>query len=253
MPPLDAITPLQWAIAIIAAFFIGVSKAGFAGVGLVGIYLMTEILPARESTGATLPMIVFTDLWVISSLGHHAKWELIWHFLPLSIVGIGAGYFIFAMIPEQNFRFVVGVVILLLVIGSYARRAILRNVPARPGGPPRAAGWTLGLIAGVNTMIANSAGPFTAMYLLLDSRLSKLEFVGTNAWLFVILNVTKLPLSWSLGVITPRSLAFNACLIPALLLGVSAGRAALDRVSQRAFEHILLLFCLVAALRLMMG
>ncbi len=253
MPPLDSLTPAQWAVAVLAAFFIGVSKAGFAGVGLVGIYLMTEILPARESTGVILPMVVFTDLWVIGSLGHHAKWELIRHFLPLALAGIGIGWFIFALIPEQKFRFVVGLVILLLVVASYTRRAILRNLPARPGGPPPAAGWTLGLIAGVNTMIANSAGPFTAMYLLLDTRLTKLEFVGTNAWLFVILNVTKLPLSWSLGVITPRSLLFNACFIPALLLGVAAGRAALDRIPQRVFEHVLLLFCLVAALRLMLG
>ncbi len=44
-------TPWQWIIAMIAAYSIGLSKTGFAGVGLVGIYLMTEIMPARESTG----------------------------------------------------------------------------------------------------------------------------------------------------------------------------------------------------------
>ena len=253
MPPLDSLTPAQWMVAIAAAFFIGVSKAGFAGVGLVGIYLMTEIIPARESTGVILPIVVFSDVCVIRTFGMHAKWELIRHFLPLALAGIVIGYFIFALIPERSFRFVVGLAILLLVIASYARRAILRRLPARPGGPPPAAGWTLGLIGGVNTMVANSAGPFMAMYLLLDSRLGKLEFVGTNSWMFLILNASKLPLSWSLGVITPRSLLFNAFLAPACLLGIASGRVMLDRIPQRIFEHVLLLFCLVAALRLMMG
>ena len=50
MPSLE-FTPWQWVIAIIAAYTIGLSKTGFAGVGLVGIYLMTEIMPARESNG----------------------------------------------------------------------------------------------------------------------------------------------------------------------------------------------------------
>lgn len=242
-------SPQQWLIAVLAAFFIGVSKTGFAGVGLVGIYLMTEIMPARESTGVILPMVVFADIWVIRSLGSLAKWSLIRQFLPLALVGVIVGYFIFQLIPEQRFRLVVGVAIVLLVVGSYLRRALVRS--PSPHGPPAAAGWTLGLIGGINTMIANSAGPFMAMYLLLDPTLSKMEFVGTNAWMFLIINLAKLPLSYSLGVITPRSLLFNLCLIPAIIGGIAAGRALLLRISQNVFEHILLLFCLLAGIRLM--
>ncbi len=249
-------TPFQWFIAAVAAFFIGVSKTGFAGVGLVGIYLMTEIMPARESTGVILPMVVFADAWVIRSLGSLAKWHLIRQFLPLALIGIVIGYFLFALIPEANFRFVIGLAILLLVLGQYLRRAMLLRAVTQNrlkvrSGPPPAAGWILGLVGGINTMIANSAGPFMAMYLLMDPSLSKMEFVGTNAWMFLIINASKLPLSYSLGVITGPSLLFNLCLLPAIIAGIVCGRAALERMSQAVFEQILLLFCLFAAIRLM--
>lgn len=246
-------TLTQWLIAALAAFFIGLSKTGFAGVGLVGIYLMTEIMPARESTGVILPMVVFADWWVIRSLGPLAKWPLIWAFLPFALTGVVIGYLIFSFIPTDRFRFWMGLIILLLVISQYSRKAFLhwRGAAVAAGqGPSRAAAGTLGLIGGINTMIANSAGPFMAMYLLLDPTLGKMEFVGTNAWMFLIINSAKLPFSWSLGVINLQTLLFNACLVPAILAGILIGRAILARISQRVFEEVLILFCLFAALRL---
>jgi uncharacterized membrane protein YfcA len=241
-------TPWHWVIAIIAAYTIGLSKTGFAGVGLVGIYLMTEIMPARESTGVILPMVVFADLVVIRSYYKLARWPLIRAFLPWALIGILAGYFLFLRIPEDRFRTVVGTIILVLVAGQYLRRWLVPK--PSPGPPPRLAGIGLGLVGGINTMIANSAGPFMAMYLLMDATLDKWGFVGTNAMMFVIINCSKLPLSYSLGVITPKSLLFNLYLAPAVLLGIATGRFVLERISQRAFEEILLLFCLLAALRL---
>ncbi len=68
--------------------------------------------------------------------------------------------------------------------------------------------------------------------------------------MFVIINSSKLPLSYSLGVITPQSLLFNLWLVPAVLAGIASGRYILERIPQRVFEEILLLFCLLAALRL---
>lgn len=244
-------TAYQWTLALLAAFFIGVSKTGFAGVGLVGIFLMAEIMPARESTGVILPMLVFADAWVLKSLAAHARWPLIRSFLPFALAGVVLGYLLFSYIPEQRFRLVMGLLVLMLVIAQYLRRFLLRKVAEHERrGPTWHSASILGLIGGINTMLANSAGPFMAMYLLLDPNLGKLEFVGTNAWMFFIINLSKLPFSWSLGVITPQTLLFNVCLLPGIAAGVAVGRVLLDRISQRVFEEVLILFCLLAALRL---
>lgn len=242
-------TTWQWVIALFAAYTIGLSKTGFAGVGLVGIYLMTEIMPARESTGVILPMVVFADIWVFRLYYREARWPLIRAFLPWAMIGIFIGYLLFARIPENRFRAVVGAIMLVLVAGQYLRRWLMPT--PRPGTPHPAAGIGLGLVGGINTMIANSAGPFMAMYLLLDPTLDKWAFVGTNSMMFLIINMTKVPLSYSLGLITAESLLFNLWLLPAVLAGIASGRFILKRISQRIFEEVLLLFCLLAAVRLL--
>jgi uncharacterized protein len=58
-------TGLQWAIAIFAAFGLGMSKTGFLGIALLDVALMAEIWPPRESTGVILPMLVFADFFAI--------------------------------------------------------------------------------------------------------------------------------------------------------------------------------------------
>ncbi|MBC8116355.1 MAG: sulfite exporter TauE/SafE family protein, partial [Candidatus Saccharimonas sp.] len=43
-------TVLQWTLALIAAFCSGVSKAGLAGMGLLGVTFMAGAVPGKAST-----------------------------------------------------------------------------------------------------------------------------------------------------------------------------------------------------------
>ena len=88
---------------------------------------------------------------------------------------------------------------------------------------------------------------------LLAVALPKQRLVATAAWFFLILNVTKIPLSASLGLISLESLAIDALLAPCVLAGLVAGRAIVKRIPQKLFDTLLLLFTGVAALRLMLG
>ena len=110
--------------------------------------------------------------------------------------------------------------------------------------------WTIGLLVGVSTMLANAAGPIMAVYLLAVS-LPKMEFVGTTAWFFLILNVLKLPFSYHLGLITGETLGFNARLAPVILVGLVVGSWAVHRVPQKVFDLLLLAFAAAMALKLM--
>jgi hypothetical protein len=58
-------TAFQWAVALFAAFGLGMSKTGFLGIALLDVALMAEIWPPRESTGVILPMLVFADFFAI--------------------------------------------------------------------------------------------------------------------------------------------------------------------------------------------
>ena len=95
--------------------------------------------------------------------------------------------------------------------------------------------WTIGLLAGVTTMLANAAGPIIALYSLAVG-LPKFEFVGTSAWLFLIVNVFKVPFSVELGLIHAETLWLNLVLVPAILAGLAGGRWLTSRIPQQWFD-----------------
>jgi uncharacterized membrane protein YfcA len=246
----------QWALAALAAACIGMSKAGFSGVGMVNIAVMAAIMPARQSTGVILPMLILADCCAINSFRQHAVWAEIRRVLPAALLGVVAGTLIMHRFSGPDapsdtvFRRIIGAIILFLTLLQYLRRAQPAWFVKMPSGAPLA--WGMGGLTGVTTMLANAAGPVMTIYLLIV-RLPKYELVGTAAWIFLLLNLCKLPFSYGLGLIGANSLHLNLCLAPAVVAGVILGKWLLKFVSQRWFEEIALLFAIVASARLLWG
>jgi uncharacterized membrane protein YfcA len=109
---------------------------------------------------------------------------------------------------------------------------------------------TMGVLAGFTTLVANAAGPLMALYLL-AMRLPKMEFVGTGAVFFLLLNLFKVPFMVNLGLITTDSFGVNLALAPAVWLGAWAGRKLLRRLNQQLFENLALGLAAVAGLKLL--
>ena len=75
-------------------------------------------------------------------------------------------------------------------------------------------------------------------------------FVGTNSWLFFIINVSKVPFNAGLGIITAETLALALLLSPFVILGGIFGQRIMKRINQRAFEYSALISTLIAGLLL---
>jgi uncharacterized membrane protein YfcA len=78
-----------------------------------------------------------------------------------------------------------------------------------------------------------------ALYLL-AMRLPKMEFVGTAAVFFLLLNLFKVPFMVDLGLINAGSFAVNLWLAPTVWLGAWAGKWLLTRIQQKLFENLAL-------------
>lgn len=255
----------QWILAVAAALCLGMSKTGFVGLNLLGIALMASVWPARESTGVILPMLVFGDFFGVAAFHRHALWPEIWRVLPPALAGVVIGFGIFHILPAPLFAPIIGWTILVLLAlqilqrSTAAARSLARlsgeNAAAGPGNKLQRGfarpwlAWSIGVLVGVATMLANAAGPIMTIYLL-AARLPKYEFMGTTAYLFLTVNLSKLPFSYSLGLITLRTLHFNLILLPAVAIGALTGRQLLKFVPQLWFERLLLLSAGLAALRL---
>ncbi|MGC1479148.1 MAG: sulfite exporter TauE/SafE family protein [Chthoniobacterales bacterium] len=247
---MTGLSPWDLGVVTSAALCVGLAKAGLGGLGMVAVVLMALVMPARESTGALLTLLIVGDFFAIVAYRRHAVWPVIWRLLPPAVLGIIAGVWLMPRLGEGNYGAVIGwtTLVLLGVLVIQRRSAKLSAVVASQ----RWAGWLAGAAGGIATMLANAAGPVMTIYLL-ACRLPKMAFVGTAAWFFCIVNLTKVPFSIGLGLITWQSLLLTVLLSPVVVAGGLGGRWVLGRIDQRLFEILLLGFAALAAVRLIFG
>jgi hypothetical protein len=247
---LPDLTPLEWLLAVTAAIGAGLSKGGLAGIGMFHVIVFAFLFGARESTGVVLPLLLVADVCAVTAFQQHARWDYVRRMLPPACLGVIAAAFVMRGIDEQAYKPLIG----WTVLGLAGMQIVRMRYPDWLGNVPHthAAVWSIGLLAGATTMLANAAGPIITIYCLAVG-LPKFEVVGTLAWFFFIINAFKVPFSAGLGLIRSDTLLFNAMLIPAVVLGVFSGRWLLHRVPQRLFNLLMLAFAVLAALRLILG
>jgi uncharacterized membrane protein YfcA len=244
---LDQLDLFKCTLLVIAAFGIGFSKSGFQGVGMIHVVIFAFIFGARDATGVLLPLLIVGDVCAIGYFGKQAQWHHIRRLLPPTAVGVIVGWLLMRQLPETAFKPLVGSIILGLIgiqIMRMSRPNLFEKIPHQK--------WfasSLGILVGITTMLANSAGPVMALYLLAVS-LPKWELVGTTAWFFLVINVFKVPFSYNMGLINFETLAINAIFAPAVLPGMWLGRWLIQRISQRVFDSLLLALTGIFALRL---
>ncbi len=245
MPEADSAA--VWMIAVTAAFCVGLSKTGFGGLGIVSVLLFAEIFPAKQSTGALLPLMIAADFLGVYFYRRHANWADLLKLLPATFAGVVCGWWLMPRVPDDRFGFFLG----WLILGLMTLTVLQRRFPhlAAPVVDHPGLGLFAGWAAGVTTMLANAAGAITAFYLL-ARRMDKMTFVGTAAWYFLVVNLSKVPFSMELGLIDTASLRFDALLLPVVVAGALAGRFLLRRVPQKLFEQITITLATLAALRL---
>lgn len=244
---LEQLTLVNCLLLVLAGAGIGVSKSGFAGVSMLHVLIFAFIFGAKDSTGVLLPMLIVGDVCAIWFFGKKVDWKQVKKLLPPTLIGVVLGTLAMSRIDESWFKPLVGIIILALTgvqITRMLRPKLFDQFPQRAW-----FAWSLGLLAGITTMMANAAGPVVALYMLAIS-MPKLNLVGTSAWLFLIINIFKLPFSYSLGLISGPSLLIDVLFSPAILLGMGLGSWMLNRIPQREFNILLLIFTGIASLRL---
>jgi uncharacterized membrane protein YfcA len=99
-------------------------------------------------------------------------------------------------------------------------------------------------------MMANAAGPIMIIYLL-AMRLPKIEFVGTSAWFFFVINWLKVPFSANLNLMTAATVKLNLMMLPFIAIGAVVGIFFLKRIPQKAFNAVVQILAAAAAIKLL--
>ncbi|NVK41711.1 MAG: sulfite exporter TauE/SafE family protein [Oceanospirillaceae bacterium] len=232
-----------WCV-LAAGLVTGFSKFSTGGMGMLILPLVMVAVPGPEALGVIIPMYLVTDLMAILMYRNEISWKVLAGLLPPAVGGVLLGGWLLSGLDPSAFTPLLGTLILaMLGLGLWLDR--------RPSGlmhHPLAANLT-GLGAGFISMVSNAAGPLISLYLL-EQRLSKEAYVSTRAWGFLLINVAKVPMLLSLGLLDQQILALSLKGMPALVVGAAIGYWLLRRLNLSQFKWLIRLMASLAAIKL---
>lgn len=215
---LPTLTTTAWILLVVVAALCGIAKTALPGAATIAVALCTAALPAKESTGAILLMLMTGDLLAVWSYRSDADFRMLRRLVPAVLTGVGAGALFLHLASNDSTRHLIGAILLIL--------------------------------AGFTTMVANAGGPVTSMYFL-ACRYPVKAFLGTTAWFFFLVNLVKLPFSVSAGLVNPTTLSLAAAAAPVVIASALAGRRLAEHMDQRVFEPIIVALTIISALPLL--
>jgi uncharacterized protein len=239
---------MQWILLAVCGLFIGMSKVGVPGVSMIVVPTLAIIFGGKISTGILLPMLMMADLFGVGYYHRHAQWKYLWKLLPWAFVGVGIALWVGEVVNDEWFKNIIAILV-FLSIGLMLWKDRKKGKQFFPDKWWFAA--SMGNLGGFATMIGNVAGPVFAIYLL-AMHLPKNNFIGTTAWFFLIINISKFPLHifvWK--TISWDTLTLSIILLPAIAVGAFLGILLVKKISDKLYRTAVIVITALSAFLLL--
>lgn len=232
----------------LVAIFIGMSKTGVHGAGMVAVPLLATIFGGLQSSGIMLPILCLADVMGVWYYHRHASWQHLRKLFPWAVVGTLLGTVVGKMIDDEVFKMIMAVIIgLSVAIMIWLERGHKEDVPDYY--------WfaaLTGVAGGFTSMVGNLAGSVMAIYFL-SMRLPKNSFIGTTAWFFMVINWFKIPFHvFSWHTITWNSFLLDLVTLPLIALGAYLGVIIVEKLEERMYRWFIIGMTLIAAVLMLL-
>lgn len=243
------INAFEWAIIMACGMLIGMSKVGVPGVSMIVVPALAFIFGAKPSTGVLLPILMMADIFGVAYYRRHADWPKVLKVLPWAVVGVLIALWVGNHVNNEQFKNLIAILIFLsigLMLWQDKRKGT-RFFPDK---------WwfaaSMGILGGFATMIGNVAGPVFAIYLL-AMHLPKNNFIGTGAWFFLIINISKFPLQMFIwNNISLQTLTVDLIALPAIAIGAVLGFKLVKIIPEQTYRGFVILITVISAFLLLL-
>ncbi len=242
---IESLSLFQWIIISFTAISIGMSKTGIQGIMLVIVPFMAIAFGAKESTGIILPMLCMADIIAVAYYKRIADWSIVIKLLPTAVLGFFVAIFVDRLIPTNQFKVLMGVTLAIALLVMFWSEFYGK------GNKWMDKWWyssLFGLLGGFTTMIGNAAGPVLSVYLLSMEK-KKMEYIGINAWFFLVVNLLKIPLQlfvWNN--ITFSTFILNTIMLPIILLGAVVGIYIVKLFPEQGFRRFIQIVTVISVI-----
>lgn len=235
-----------WSVAVLAVLIVALSKSGLVGsLGLVGVPLLSLVMPARDAAGMMLPLLLVMDAIAVWTYRKDADWRILKIMLPGAFIGTGIGWALWSVVSDAMVLLFVGVITLVFILDALL--PLRKKLEGLPPSKPWGTFW--GGFAGFTSFISHTGGPPFQIYVL-PQRLSPVNYSGTTAFFFAIVNSAKLIPYFFLGQLNVSNLTHAAFLTPVAILGVMLGVFLVRRISVKRFYQLTYWLVFLLALKL---
>lgn len=256
LPEIPAV--LFWIFVAIGVLIQGISKSGFAGgAGIISVPLMMLVMPPDKVAATLLPILILCDLNAVYIHRKNKIWKPIMEIYIPAIIGILIGSLMWWYMGENGIKEYekplkqfVGVIAIIFALYIWLKEFSMKWVENKSLG--MRAGIVAGILAGITSTLAHAAGPIVSLFLF-SKNLGKTLFVGTVAWTFTLINITKLPFYIAVGLIDWSVLKFDVFLIPFIPIGSFLGVWLHNKISERTFNFVIMILTIIIGIHLLLG
>jgi len=223
-----------WALAVLAAALVGLSKGGLPVVGMLGVPVLSLAVSPVVAAGLLLPVFVASDAFGLYAYRRSFDARVVALVMMGGTVGVAVGWATASIVSEQAVTVLVGTIglvfsgfLLLRPQGSTLRK----RAQVGPG-----LFWSA--IAGFTSFVSHAGAPPFQVFVLPLS-LPKAVFAGTATLSFAYINAIKLIPYYALGQLSLTNLRVSAVLLPVAVLGVFAGFRLVRVLPEKLFFRLI--------------
>jgi len=231
----DALFYLVGGIAVIT---LGLSKGGFAGIGMISTPLLALVVGPIAAAGVIFPILVVQDFIAVAMYRRTFNRGILTTMIPGAAVGVLLAFAFASILPAWSVEIVLGVVSLLFALQQLKRRLATPQARRPIQGGTRLLGIMSGIGSGFTSAIAHAGTPPFQFYVM-PKGLDRDMYVGTSVLFFAATNVMKAPAFIALGQLPVAQLKTTLILLPLAVASSWAGVRLVQMIDVRKFNTVI--------------
>lgn len=236
-----------YAVMAVSVTILGLSKGGFAGIGIVSTPMVAAVSDPLTAAGIMLPIMILQDLMALFLYRRSFDRGILRVMLPGGLLGVVSAYLLAKSVPEAGIKAVLGGVSLVFSIWQIA--LYFRGAPEMRAQYryDTAFGFLAGVAGGFTSAIAHVGSPPYQIYAM-PKQLRTEIYVGTSVVFFAALNAMKLPSFAMLGLFSSEKLAIGVIFAPLALASSWAGAVLVRHIDAQKFKFVITMSLVIVSL-----